>query len=93
MDGRYVPSLLAAIGGVIEQHMIETGFLSAAEDIPPDPWDIRAGTGVGGPASVAVADPAPRPAGMRFCPKCNQPTLIRQEGCDTCTSCGHSKCS
>jgi ribonucleoside-diphosphate reductase alpha chain len=93
MGGRYVPSLLAAIGGVIEQHMIETGFLSAAEDIPPDPWDIRAGTGVGGPASVAVADPAPRPAGMRFCPKCNQPTLIRQEGCDTCTSCGHSKCS
>ena len=25
--GRYVPSLLAAIGGVIERHMIETGFL------------------------------------------------------------------
>jgi ribonucleoside-diphosphate reductase alpha chain len=27
MGGRYVPSLLAAIGGVIERHMIETGFL------------------------------------------------------------------
>ena len=27
MDGRYVPSLLAAIGGVIEKHMIEIGFL------------------------------------------------------------------
>ena len=27
MEGRYVPSLLAAIGGVIERHMIETGFL------------------------------------------------------------------
>jgi len=27
MDGRYVPSLLAAIGGVIERHMIDTGFL------------------------------------------------------------------
>ena len=30
MGGRYVPSLLAAIGGVIETHMIRTGFLSAA---------------------------------------------------------------
>ncbi|WP_373504159.1 adenosylcobalamin-dependent ribonucleoside-diphosphate reductase [Aestuariivirga sp.] len=28
MRGRYVPSLLAAIGGVIEKHMIEIGFLS-----------------------------------------------------------------
>ena len=28
MGGRYVPSLLAAIGGVIETHMIRTGFLA-----------------------------------------------------------------
>ncbi len=27
MDGRYVPSLLAAIGDVIERHMVEIGFL------------------------------------------------------------------
>ncbi|HUR42846.1 MAG TPA: ribonucleoside-diphosphate reductase, adenosylcobalamin-dependent, partial [Aestuariivirga sp.] len=27
MAGRYVPSLLAAIGGIIEKHMLETGFL------------------------------------------------------------------
>ena len=32
MDGRYVPSLLAAIGGVIEKHMLEIGFLKR-EDI------------------------------------------------------------
>ncbi len=30
-EGRYVPSLIAAIGGIIERHMIETGFLPAAE--------------------------------------------------------------
>ena len=29
MGGRYVPSLLAAIGGIIERHMIDTGFLKA----------------------------------------------------------------
>jgi ribonucleoside-diphosphate reductase alpha chain len=27
MEGRYVPSLLAAIGGIIEKHMVDTGFL------------------------------------------------------------------
>ncbi|MQX35817.1 adenosylcobalamin-dependent ribonucleoside-diphosphate reductase [Roseospira navarrensis] len=88
MGGRYVPSLLAAIGGVIEQHMIETGFLGESEDIATDPWSVQAMEGDGGP----VVEPTSRPAGMRFCPKCGQPTLIRQEGCDTCTSCGHSRC-
>jgi len=28
MGGRYVPSLLAAIGDVIERHMVETGFMT-----------------------------------------------------------------
>ena len=31
MEGHYVPSLLAAIGGVIERHMIDTGFLAPAQ--------------------------------------------------------------
>jgi len=96
MGGRYVPSLLAAIGEVIEAHMIETGFLAPTEgstsggDLEPD-GDGPLVSRVGGPG----ADPAgtaPLPRGARFCPKCNQPTLIRQEGCDTCASCGYSRC-
>ena len=35
MGGRYVPSLLAAIGGVIEKHMIEIGFLSPESSKAP----------------------------------------------------------
>ena len=31
MEGRYVPSLLAAIGSVIEKHMIDTGFLKTSD--------------------------------------------------------------
>ena len=31
-------------------------------------------------------------APFRQCPKCAQASLVRQEGCDTCTSCGYSKC-
>jgi ribonucleoside-diphosphate reductase alpha chain len=31
LDGRYVPSLLAAIGGVIEEHMLAIGFLIREE--------------------------------------------------------------
>ena len=44
-----------------------------------------------GPRFSAVSGTAA--ARMRHCPKCSSPSLIRQEGCDTCTGCGYSKCA
>jgi len=89
MEGHYVPSLLAAIGEVIEQHMIDIGFM-------PDPARERRET-VEALARRKVANlpPPDEAAELRLprCPKCSQPALIRQEGCDLCTSCGYSKCS
>jgi ribonucleoside-diphosphate reductase alpha chain len=78
MNGKYVPSLLAAIGGVIERHMIDTGFLKAG--------DAAFGPVVQGSTGTATA-------GLRYCPKCDAPSLVFQEGCHTCLSCGYSKCS
>jgi len=81
VNGKYVPSLLAAIGEVIERHLIDVGFLpdpKAARE-PPEARDQRKVVNLGG-------------AGLRSCPKCGQPALLRSEGCDTCTSCGYSKC-
>ncbi|MEQ8441015.1 MAG: adenosylcobalamin-dependent ribonucleoside-diphosphate reductase [Alphaproteobacteria bacterium] len=83
MDGRYIPSILAAIGDVIEQHMIEIGFLA-----PKDGTSSKSGPGRKKRA-VAAADGTGRRA---ICPKCGQPSLTRQEGCDTCDSCGWSRC-
>ncbi|MGF1629054.1 MAG: adenosylcobalamin-dependent ribonucleoside-diphosphate reductase [Kiloniellaceae bacterium] len=81
MEGRYVPSLLAAIGGVIERHMIDIGFLQPREPMTGE--EQKAVVNLGGPEG-----------GTRFaqCPKCGSAGLIRQEGCDLCTSCGYSKC-
>lgn len=83
MGGRYVPSLLAAIGGVIEQHMIKIGFMA-------DPNAQHEEKAV---LALAANAETPKPlSGLRQCPKCGQPGLIKSEGCDTCTSCGYSKC-
>ncbi len=78
MEGRYVPSLLAAIGEVIERHMIDIGFL-------PNPKEEREHF----LERKAVGMPE---LSLRQCPKCGQAALIRQEDCDVCTSCGYSKC-
>ena len=86
MGGRYIPSLLAAIGDVIERHMINIGFL-------PDPKAEKDAFIEAKKQAYAQSSLASKPKnGMRNCPKCSQPTLIRQEGCDSCTNCGHSKC-
>ncbi len=80
VGGKYVPSLLAAIGEVIERHMIEIGFLPApARDREPAAISER---------KVVGLEHTP----MRQCPKCGAAALVRQEGCDTCTSCDYSKC-
>jgi ribonucleoside-diphosphate reductase alpha chain len=101
MRGKYVPSLLAAIGEVLEQHMIAIGFLPSPDretdrEILRQPQVVN----LGGANDARDADHdghAPKAgarADTRFrqCPKCGQASLIRQEGCDTCTNCGHSKC-
>jgi ribonucleoside-diphosphate reductase alpha chain len=78
MGGKYIPSILAAIGGVIERHMISIGFI--------------AGEGMGlkaDPQAKVVGLDAPR---GKACPSCGQYEMRMVEGCMTCASCGHSKC-
>ncbi|UWQ96446.1 adenosylcobalamin-dependent ribonucleoside-diphosphate reductase [Rhodobacteraceae bacterium M385] len=78
MQGKYVPSILAAIGGVIEKHMIATGFLAGeGMGLKSDPQ-----------ADVVNLNHRPGPA----CPSCGQFDLRMMEGCLTCASCGFSKC-
>ncbi|MEM9289112.1 MAG: adenosylcobalamin-dependent ribonucleoside-diphosphate reductase [Pseudomonadota bacterium] len=87
VQGRYVPSLLASIGDVIEQHLIDIGFMEAPDDgLALDAQEkVRKAVGTND-------DGAPAHAGAASCPKCGAPALIKQEGCDTCISCGYSKC-
>ena len=78
-NGRYVPSLVAAIGDVIERHMIDTGFLVPAETLSAKPEAT---------STVATAATQLGP----LCPKCSQPGLVREAGCLSCVHCGWSKC-
>jgi ribonucleoside-diphosphate reductase alpha chain len=78
MGGRYVPSILAAIGEVIERHLVAIGFMVPRDAVAPDDAMAVAVNAEGAPA--------------RYCPRCGQPALVKIEGCDTCVSCGYSRC-
>ena len=77
MGGKYIPSILAAIGGVIEQHMIATGFIAGE------------GMGLKADPSAKVAVVGQR---GKACPSCGSYEMRMIEGCMTCASCGYSKC-
>jgi ribonucleoside-diphosphate reductase alpha chain len=81
MGGRYVPSLLAAIGEIIERHLVAIGFLPKADSSETDAQ--RAAVAVAGAEGAAV----------RRCPRCGASGLAKLEGCDVCLSCGYSKCA
>ena len=79
MNGKYIPSILAAIGGVIEQHLVAIGFIEGeGMGLKSDPQ-----------AEVIALGSAPR---GKACPSCGEFGLRMVEGCMTCGSCGHSKC-
>ena len=77
MEGKYIPSILAAIGGVIENHLISIGFID--------------GEGMG-LKSDPKADVAVLANKMKACSSCGSYDLRMVEGCMTCASCGFSKC-
>ncbi|PPR79050.1 MAG: Vitamin B12-dependent ribonucleoside-diphosphate reductase [Alphaproteobacteria bacterium MarineAlpha3_Bin5] len=93
VKGKYVPSLLAAIGNIIEQHMVDIGFLQNAENkigVSSEKNKVSiSNTAHNTPGNKVRSALGP----FRQCPRCGDCTLSREEGCDTCRSCGFSKCS
>ena len=76
MEGKYIPSILAAIGGVIENHLVSIGFIEGEGlGLKSDPK-----------AEGMLASKA------RACSSCGSYDLRMVEGCMTCASCGFSKC-
>ncbi|MEO6298355.1 MAG: ribonucleoside-diphosphate reductase, adenosylcobalamin-dependent, partial [Paracoccaceae bacterium] len=79
MEGRYIPSILAAIGGVIERHLVAIGFIAGEGlGLKSDPK-----------AELIAVGETPRGAA---CENCGSYDMRMVEGCMTCGSCGNSKC-
>ncbi len=79
MQGKYIPSILAAIGGVIERHLVAIGFIEGeGMGLKSDPT-----------AAISASGGAPR---GKTCSSCGSFEMRMIEGCMTCASCGFSKC-
>ncbi len=78
MEGKYVPSILAAIGGVIERHLVAIGFIDGE------------GMGLKSDPKADIVPIGGRPGAS--CSSCGSYEMRMIEGCMTCANCGYSKC-
>lgn len=96
-NGRYIPSLVAEIGDVIEQHLVNIGFLKQPVTKEPEPVSVPVqadGTQLrGSTENVGVHTPEHQSSPFMICPSCGERSLYFQENCTKCFSCNYSKCS
>ncbi|HRF43814.1 MAG TPA: NrdJb [Candidatus Competibacteraceae bacterium] len=93
--GKYMPSLVAEIGDVIESHLRSIGLLK--EDGLDEhqrklieEQRIKYETGM---KAVEEAGVNTFPPEATLCGKCQNKAVIVMDGCLTCLNCGDSKCS
>ncbi len=97
--GVYMPSIVAEIGAVIEDHMKLIGLIKDPElDVHQQALiaEKRAAYEAQGKATAAAAGDATAtgsfPPGATLCHKCNTHAMVVMDGCQTCLNCGYSKC-
>ena len=80
VGGKYIPSILAAIGGILEEHMMKIGFIKDSD------------TSLFHKSSEVTKLENLKISQQKSCTSCGQFDLQMIEGCMTCRSCGYSKC-
>ena len=92
--GRFMPSLVAEIGDVLESHLRLIGLL---KDNKPDTHqkklieekraEYQRSQQLSGPSASDEF-----PGGAELCAKCHTKAMVQMDGCLTCLNCGESKC-
>ncbi|ASJ75933.1 NrdJb [Granulosicoccus antarcticus] len=99
--GKYMPSIIAEIGDVIEHHLIDIGMLKSNEPdevqaklIADKKAELRAEHSAAQADSSQSTEAADEPwmATATLCNKCNTKAVVLRDGCQTCMNCGDSKC-
>jgi hypothetical protein len=90
--GKYIPSLVAEIGEVVEQHLQEIGMLK--KDGPDEHQKklIEEKKAEYLQKQAGETNAEGFPPGAQLCKKCNTKAAIVMDGCLTCLNCGESKC-
>lgn len=90
--GKYVPSLIAEIGNVIEQHLLDIGMLQSNTPDEHQQAFIAAKQAEIAETQDPEANNSSFPPSATLCNKCYNKAVVVKDGCQTCLNCGDSKC-
>jgi len=94
--GKFMPSIIADIGAVIEHHLQKIGLMEKEELSEQQQLILdqkRAEAEASDQNKTAEAeDDASYPASATLCNKCHTKAVVIMDNCATCLSCGYSKC-
>jgi|TARA_B110000967_G_scaffold157988_1_gene163228 hypothetical protein len=90
--GKYIPSLVAELGQVVEQHLKNIGMLKSK--VPDEHQEklIQEKKKEYLQKNSQGLDESGFPKDAQLCNKCSTKAAIMMDGCLTCLSCGESKC-
>jgi hypothetical protein len=88
---KYMPSLVAEIGDVIEAHLRTIGMLAAEED-PEREARIAANRAVYASQISDESKAQEFPINAAPCAQCQTKAVVALDNCMTCLNCGDSKC-
>ena len=92
--GKYMPSIIAELGYIVEKHLIAIGMVSR-QGLDEGQKKLIAEKRAEFEESRKQQDAFSKsefPEGAQLCKKCNTAAVIMMDGCMTCLACGDSKC-
>ena len=98
--GTYMPSIVAELGLIVEQHLKSIGMIKDSEISEAQRALINEKRAAyeatlkspGAAHDVGTGETGGYPAGATLCPKCSTSAVVLMDGCATCLACGYSKC-
>ena len=91
--GRFMPSLVAEIGEVLETHMKKIGLIEDEElSAAHQAMLAEKRAEFANKDIIDGKDESSYPESAQLCDKCNTKAVIMMDGCMTCLACGASKC-
>ena len=90
--GKYVPSLVAELGQVLEEHLKNIGMLKVTEPEEHQQQLIDNKKAEYLKKNPDKLDDSGFPKDAQLCNKCQTKAAIMMDGCLTCLNCGESKC-
>jgi hypothetical protein len=92
--GKFMPSIIAELGHIVEKHLIEIGLLKSPE-LTIEQRKLVETKRADFEARKSQKDAFANdrfPEGAQLCGKCNTAAAVLLDGCMTCLNCGYSKC-